>query len=152
MKLYFVYYKLVEKASIFKKTALVNSISHRFGEKNYVQITDFEKDRFVSIQMNDNIEYKLLTEIELKSGQIELIVEYDAVVKFHRYGLFNDDKCVIVGDTNKNRIMLSDFLTDGLENTYCFGFDSFVEKRDDEKSGVICATNDLWKVYNIRYV
>ena len=38
-----------------------------------------------------NIEYKLLTEIELKSGQIELIVESDVVVKFHRYGLFIDD-------------------------------------------------------------
>ncbi|KAK8892398.1 hypothetical protein M9Y10_029624 [Tritrichomonas musculus] len=144
--------KLVEKASVFKKTAIINSISYRFGEKVEVPITDIEKDRFVSIQISDNISYRPLTEFELKSGRIELTAESDTCVKFYRYGLFLDDNCIIAGDTNKNRILLSDFLTGGLENTYCFGYDSFVENADSDKSGVICATNDLWKVYNIRYV
>jgi len=125
----------------------VNSVIYSEGAVAEIAITDVRKDRYVAIHRNDEITYRPLTETELAEKTVKLTVDCDMTVKFYQYGFFIDDQCVMAGDTDLQRILLSDFLPSGYNEYYCFGYDAEANPR-----GCMCATNDVWKIYNDRYV
>ena len=125
----------------------INSVAYKEGEIVKIAITDIHKDRYVAVSMDDEISYRPLTSAELAAKAVQLKVTCDMTVKFYRYGFFIDGQCVMAGDTDLQRIVLSDFLPDGYDKYYCFGYDDDVSRR-----GCMCATNDVWKIYHDRYV
>ncbi len=125
----------------------VNSVRYQKGELAEIAITDVRKDRYVAIRVDDEISYRPLTLAELAAQTVQLEVACDMTVKFYQYGFFIDGQCVMAGDTDLQRIVLSDFLPSGYDKYYCFGYDAEANQR-----GCMCATNDVWKIYHDRYV
>lgn len=125
----------------------VNSVLYKEGEMARIAITDVRKDRYVAVNIDDEISYRPLTSAELAEKAVQLEVTCDMTVKFYQYGFFIDDVCVMAGDTELQRIVLSDFLPDGYDKYYCFGYDA-----EANRQGCMCATNDVWKIYHARYV
>lgn len=125
----------------------VNSVMYKKGETAEIAITDVRNDRYVAISIDDEISYRPLAADELAAKAVRLEVTCDMTVKFYRYGFFIDDQCVMAGDTDLQRIVLSDFLPSGYDKYYCFGYDVEANRR-----GCMCATNDVWKIYHDRYV
>ncbi len=136
---------------VTSKTAMqqymVNSVLYPADSIAEVAITDIYNDRYVAITVENVTRYRPLTKTERAAKVIRLSVTSDMVVKFYRYGFFIDDQCVIAGDTCLQRILLSDFLSAEHEKSYCYGYDT-----DLSCPSCMCATNDVWKICNDRYV
>ncbi len=146
------YLALAVQASARKDYFRINGKWYRKGETAEIFVSDPEENQFAAFRSGDVIRYRLLEADERRSGKILVEAVRNLDVKFYRYGLFIDGRCVIAGDSEMNRILLTDYLPDSRKNSYCFGYDSSNGNGETDGSGCICAANDLWKVFHIRYI
>lgn len=99
----------------------VNSVLYKEGEMARIAITDVRKDRYVAVNIDDEISYRPLTSSELAEKAVQLEVTCDMTVKFYQYGFFIDDVCVMAGDTSYSVLYLATFSPMGMTNIIALG-------------------------------